>query len=313
MSAIESSIIILTRNGEATIGECLGQIYTQNYTDFEVIVIDSASTDRTLDILSNFPVKVFNIKVEEFGHGKTRNYGAKLAKGKYLVYLTQDAIPFNENWLENLLQNFNDKDVAGAYSRNVPKEGCDPFEARYITRGWGTEKQLKSIKDPASNYPASYKELVFFSNTSSCIRKDVWEKIPFDDNLVQTEDQDWARNVLEAGYKISYDPASMVLHSHNNSLKTLFRKYFDAGTAHKIVFKNNNNVYFPLIPFFSVISTFLDFKFMLSHGYGSLSIIKWLPAAVLRHFIEATGFWLGLHFNILPLYLKRKFTISGRY
>ncbi len=308
MSAIESSIIILTRNGEATIGECLEQVYTQNYTDFEVIVIDSASTDRTLDILSNFPVKVFNIKVEEFGHGKTRNYGAKLAKGKYLVYLTQDAIPFNENWLGNLLQNFNNKDVAGAYSRNVPKEGCDPFEARYITCGWGTEKQLKSIKDPAN-----YKKRVFFSNTSSCIRKDVWEKIHFDDKLVQTEDQDWAKKVLEAGYKIAYDPASMVWHSHNNSPCILFRKYFDAGTAHKIIFNNNNNVYLPLIPLFSIVSTFLDLKFMLANDYRPLHIIRWIMTAFLRHSIEASGFWLGLHFNILPLSLKRKFTISGSY
>lgn len=308
MSDPEASIIILTRNGESTLRECLEHVYTQNYTNFEVIVIDSASTDRTLEIVSTFPVKLFNIKVEDFGHGKTRNFGARLAKGKYLVYLTQDAIPFNEKWLENLIRNFEDKDVAGAYSRNIPRPDCDPFEARYILTGWGPKKEVKSIRDYKN-----YKKLVFFSNTSSCLRKDIWAKFPFDDTLVQTEDQAWSKAVLEAGYKIVYDPDSAVIHSHSNSMEVLFKKYFDAGTAHMKIFKNRNNVYLPLIPFFVAAVLFLDLRFMLGNEYRLKEIIKWIPEAIIRHFVEATGFWLGLHFDLLPLSWKRKFTASGRY
>ncbi|KKF98517.1 glycosyltransferase [Methanosarcina mazei] len=308
MPCPEVSIIILTRNGKATIGECLKKVYAQNYTNFEVIVIDSASTDGTPDIVNNFPVRFFSIDVKDFGHGKTRNYGAKLSKGKYLAYLTQDASPFNEHWLENLIRNFSDEEVAGVYSRNVPRSDCDPFEARYISSGWGSDREVKSMQNCRN-----YKKLVFFSNTSSCIRKDTWEKFPFNELLVQTEDQDWSKRVLEAGYKIVYDPGSVVVHSHNNSLKILFKKYFDAGTAHIQIFKNRNNVYLPLIPFFSVISTFLDIRFMFFNNYETINIIKWVPRAVVRHFVEATAFWLGLHFDILPQALKRKFTASGHY
>jgi rhamnosyltransferase len=308
MSNPEASLIILTRNGESTLRDCLEHVYAQNYTNFEVIVIDSASTDRTLEIVSTFPVKLINIKVEDFGHGKTRNLGARLAKGKYLIYLTQDAIPLNEKWLENLIRNFKEDDVAGVYSRNIPRPDCDPFEARYILTGWGPTREVKSIRAYKN-----YKRLVFFSNTSSCLRKDIWEKFPFDNTLVQTEDQAWSKEVLEAGYKIVYDPDSIVIHSHNNSLEILFKKYFDAGTAHMKIFKNRNNVYLPLIPFFVVAVIFLDLRFMLGQSYGPKEIIKWIPEAFIRHFIEATGFWLGLHFDWLPLSLKRKFTASGRY
>ncbi len=307
---ISASIILLTKNGEKDIYNSLSAIFSQKTSHvFEVIAIDSGSTDATLDILSKFPVKVVSIRPEEFRHGKTRNLGAYLAKGKYLVFITQDAIPFDDHWLELLINSMNeDEEIAGAYSRNIPKLGCDPFEARYIARAWGEKREVKSIKNCKN-----YKKLVFFSDTSSCIRKSVWEKFPFNEELVQTEDQDWSKKVLEAEYKIAYEPASIISHSHCYPIKKLFNKYFDAGTAHKQIFKDNNNVYLPLIPFFAIAVMLLDLNFMVKKNYRLLSILKWIPNSFIRHFVEATGFWLGLHSKFLPAKVKRNFTMYGRY
>ncbi|MCZ7381401.1 MAG: glycosyltransferase [Candidatus Methanoperedens sp.] len=307
---ISASIILLTKNGGEDINKCLFAIFSQKTShSFEVIAIDSGSTDATPDILSKFPIKVLRIKPEEFGHGTTRNLGARLAKGKYLVYITQDAIPYNEYWLDFLINSVNkDQEVAGAYSRNIPKPGCDPFEARYIAKAWGENREVKIIKNCKN-----YKRLVFFSDTSSCIRKDIWEKFPFNEELVQTEDQDWSKRVLESGYKIVYEPASIVFHSHSYSIKKLFSKYFDAGTAHKQIFKDNNNVYLPLIPFFAIAVMLLDLKFMVNRNYRLLSILKWIPNSIIRHLTEAIGFWLGLHSRFLPAKIKRNFTMYGRY
>ncbi len=311
---ITASIVLLTKNGGKDLDSCLSAIFSQKTSyDFEVIAIDSGSTDDTLDILNKFPVKVVSIMPEKFGHGSTRNLGARLAKGKYLVFITQDAIPFNEYWLELLINCMNeDEEIAGAYSRNIPKLGCDPFEARYIARAWGEKKEVKSIKN-CKNYKKYYKKLVFFSDTSSCIRKDVWEKFPFNEDLVQTEDQDWSKKVLEARYKIVYEPASIVYHSHSYPIKKLFSKYFDAGTAHKQIFKDNNNVHLPLIPFFAIAVMLLDLNFMANKKYRLFSILKWIPNSIIRHFIEAMGFWLGLHSKFLPVKIKRNFTMYGRY
>jgi len=293
---IDISIIIPTKNAGDGFDDCISRIFTQktNY-NYEVIVIDSASRDSTLDIIAKYPVRLITIKPEEFGHGKTRNLGARLAMGKYLVYLTQDALPTDENWLDFLLNDMaSDDEIAGAYSRTTPRSNCDPFEARYIAQAWGDKKEIKEITDH-KNYKKEYKKIVFFSNVSSCIRKEVWKKIPFSENLIMAEDQDWSKRVLGAGYKIAYEPKSLVYHSHTYTLKELFKRYRDAGTAHKQVFEDNNNVYLLLIPLFAILVSILDLRFMWRRGYNLSAMVNWTPKAVVRHLVEAIGFWRGLH------------------
>ena len=97
MGTPEASIIILTRNAGYNFKNTLDKIFSQKYKNFEVIIIDSASTDNTLDIAKQYSVKIKKIKAEDFGHGKTRNLGAKLATGKYVIYITHDAIPKDNN------------------------------------------------------------------------------------------------------------------------------------------------------------------------------------------------------------------------
>ena len=293
---IDISIIIPTKNAGDGFCDCLSRVLTQktNYK-YEVIVIDSGSTDSTIDIIAKYPVRLVMITPEEFGHGKTRNLGARLATGKYLVYLTQDVLPADEKWLDFLLSDIvTDDEIAGAYSRTTPRSNCDPFEARYIAQAWGDKKKIKVLLD-YKKHNKNYKKTVFFSNISSCIQKDIWKRFPYSENLIMAEDQDWSKRVLEAGYKIAYEPESLVYHSHNYTMKELFNRYYDAGTAHKQVFGDNNNVYLLLIPLFAIIVSILDLEFMWRQGYNLSAMVRWLPKAVVRHLVEAIGFWRGLH------------------
>jgi rhamnosyltransferase len=111
---ISASIVVLTFNGEEFLNDLLYMATSQvSSRGFEVIVIDSGSKDRTLEIVGAYPtVKLVQIPNAEFGHGKTRNKACDLAKGDYVLFLTQDAVPAHTGWLEYMLEPFGLNDDA---------------------------------------------------------------------------------------------------------------------------------------------------------------------------------------------------------
>ena len=213
----EISIIIPTKNSGKTIDKCLDSIYQQDTLDnFEVIIIDSGSKDNTLDIIRSYDqVKLFQIKPEAFGHGKTRNMGAEKAKGKFLVFLNADAIPENNQWLNQLIQPFTENhQIAGVFSRHLPQKECHLFMVRDLLKAMPDESLIRS-KPGLTN-------LSYFSTVSGALKKEIWLKIPFENDIVIAEDQKWARAANSMGYQIAYQPLSRVIHSHNYGLRELF-------------------------------------------------------------------------------------------
>ena len=125
---IDVSIIIPARNEAKGIRQCLTSILSQKTSyHYEIILIDSGSTDGTVVIAKEFPITLIEIKPEEFGHGKSRALGGRLAKGNILVFTTADAYPARNDWLDTLCSDLNDPVVAGVYSRWIPKQGCNPL------------------------------------------------------------------------------------------------------------------------------------------------------------------------------------------
>ena len=229
----DTSIIIVTRNAEKYIGDSLSIIFNQD-TDFsyEVIVIDSSSTDKTTEIIKTFPlVRLITIKQEEFGHGKTRNSGASLASAKYLVFLNGDATPKNKIWLSSLLENFKDEKVAGIYSRQISRNGTYVGYILEQQKILGQIKLVKELNNTEDIDRATMLELIRFSTVSCAIKKEIWERSKFNENLFLAEDQEWAKEVLKAGYKIIYEPKSVVFHSHNYTLKEKFVYYYNCSVC----------------------------------------------------------------------------------
>ena len=118
---MDASIIILTKNAGENFKQLLEHIFSQKFDDqYQVLVIDSGSTDDTVNTAKEFPVQITKIKPEEFHHGRTRNLGAQLSSGSILVYITQDALPVNNDWLQKLAANFKDPNVAMVCGRQLP-------------------------------------------------------------------------------------------------------------------------------------------------------------------------------------------------
>jgi rhamnosyltransferase len=227
---IESSVLVLTKNEAKNIGRCLEAIYSQKGAGtFEVIVVDSTSTDETLDIARRYPVRIEQIPAESFHHARTRNYAATLASGKFLVYLAADAFPAHSGWLASLLANFSDPTVAAVYGKHLPKPGSTHERQDTLSAVYGIEK---IVKEPSRKQELGYM-YYFLSTVNAAIRKDVWQATGFPENLRFTEDVGIAKRILDGGWKIVYEPSAAVYHSHHHSLKGLFQRYFDGGVARK--------------------------------------------------------------------------------
>ncbi len=224
-----ASIIIRTYNEEKNIENCLNKVFSQNYRDFEVIIIDSESKDNTLRIASKFPIKIIKIKKKDFSFGKSLNIGAESAKGKYLVFISAHVIPVDNNWLKNLIKNLNDKNIAGVYGKQIPAKNCNPLTKRQMFAHWKNTKKVQT-KDP------------FFSSANSAIKKDIWEKIRFDEILPGSEDHDWAKKVQKQGYSILYEPDAIVIHSHNETLRQIFNRNYREVYANFLIY--NKKLFF---------------------------------------------------------------------
>lgn len=225
---MDVSVVIPAKNEEKNIHQCLNAIFNQrtSYT-YEVIVIDSGSTDQTIQIIKKFAkVKLIQIKAEEFGHGKTRNLGAEIATGDFIVFLNADAIPVNHIWLHTLVDNFQqDESIAGIFSRHIPRDDCHLYMARDIYTSMPPEKKIRNL--------AGKMDLMIFSTVSAAIRKKIWKKLPLEHDIVIAEDQEWATRIIREGFKICYEPDSKVYHSHNYTPHELYHIKKKVSTASK--------------------------------------------------------------------------------
>jgi rhamnosyltransferase len=211
------SIILLSKNGADTIGDVLSGIAAQQAPfPFETVVIDSGSTDGTLDIVRGHPVHLHQIPPHTFNYGTTKNESLRHASGEFVVFVSQDALPADEHWLHELIRPMmDDPMVAGVYSRQIEQGECSMYESYLMRRAFGTEP---IVWDDPENAAA-----MAFSNASSGLRRALLESQPFG-HLPFAEDRVWANQMLERGYHIVYAASSRVFHSHEFTVGQCYRR-----------------------------------------------------------------------------------------
>lgn len=223
------SVLLLTKNEEKNVKSCLEMVYSQDgYPDPEVILVDSGSRDRTVEIASSYPVRLIRIRADEFHHGKTRNMAASLASGDHLVFLSADAVPADRTWLRSLLRNFEDPRVGAVYGRQLPKPDATPERKFFMQHRYGSERIVKSGDPPDCGKYRHYQ----FSDVNGAIRRDVWARTRFPEDSNAYEDFCLAIRILKLGYSIVYDPSAAVYHSHNYRVFYSFKQYFDTGVLY---------------------------------------------------------------------------------
>lgn len=226
------SVMIVTRNGGPILQEALEAISDQETAfRFEIVAVDSGSTDGTLDVLRRFGARVRCIQPAEFNHGTTRNLGIKDSRGEFVVLLVQDAVPASARWLSSLVAPLaTTPDLAGSYARQIPRADASPLTRYYLSRWIATSEvprivRLRSSEAFEGMAPIDRFLTCVFDNVCSCVRRSVWRHTPFPRTDI-AEDLEWARDVLRAGHGVAYVPESAVIHSHERPARyELMRTY----------------------------------------------------------------------------------------
>ena len=191
----ETSIIIRAFNEERWLPKVFSAIKKQHYQDFEVLLIDSGSEDRTRDIGKENGARIIRLRTEDFTFGYSLNAGIQKARGSFITILSAHAIPSNEFWLERLVKPLREVDTAMVYGGQRGHIKFSKFsEKRDFERLFKPQVHLAHEDDPFTN------------NANSAIKRDLWVKHSFDEMLPGLEDTEWSKYWVERGMRILYEP-----------------------------------------------------------------------------------------------------------
>lgn len=218
---VETSIVIRAFNEEKYIGKLLRQIRAQNYNDFEIMLVDSGSTDKTVAIAESYCDCILQIQSCDFTFGYSLNYGCRNARGKYIVIVSAHCVPTDTKWLQSLLAPFMDPRVAMVYGRHIGAEETKFSEKMDFARMFDDVNRRKVA-------------LPFYANNAnSAIRKELWESHPFDEYLTGLEDIAWAKYFAERSHAVVYEPGASVYHIHEESWHQVYNRYRREAVASK--------------------------------------------------------------------------------
>lgn len=303
----DATIIIPTFNGERYLERILNMVDVQLYTGtVEVLVIDSGSTDRTLEILRSWPaVRLYEIPNSQFQHGRTRNLAAHLARGECLVFLTQDAVPLTENWLAEILAPLNQPALAAVavLGRQKPRANCFPLQKYDISAVFDrfTSQDETVFYELGDSAPTEQEMdvLAFYSDVNSATRRDfLLHVIPYQE-LDYSEDMAFGRDLISQGFRKAYAPLGAVEHSNDLSLSEFGKRTFDETMSLRRLGE--------LGPIVGIRKAILragyamvrdSFRIVRDPDYGVLAKLGWLFANPFYHLLKCTNYWRGVRVRL---------------
>lgn len=216
-------VVMRSHNDMPIIAETLAKLKEQDLP-FELICMDNQSEDGTLEELKKYSDHIVNIPKGSYVPGRVLNLGMELSQGDFVVFLNSDCTPQGKNWLANLLAGFDqDTRIAAVFGRQIPRPDCRPLFAKDTEDTYGNGSKQKYWRH-------------CFSMASSAISRSAWEFQRFSETLKYSEDIDWTWKARQRGLTIKYAPESVVMHSHNYSLKQFYRRHYGEGQAEAIIF-----------------------------------------------------------------------------
>lgn len=229
---IKASIVIPTLNGGDLLIKVVDKVLAQQAPwPFELLIIDSGSTDGSIEALSHKNLRIHAIPKSEFSHGGTRNLGVELTTGEYVAFLTQDALPVDQFWLFHLVATLeHEPAAAGAFGKHLAYPEASAFVKRDLETHFNHLAQYPLYLDKDTDTErfetaeAGWRQVLhFYSDNNACLRRSVWQQIPYP-VIEYGEDQVWADRIIKAGYKKAYALNAVVYHSHDYAEQETFER-----------------------------------------------------------------------------------------
>lgn len=296
-------IAIPVYNGGQIWGECIENLKKFSPQNIHIQVIDSSSKDDSAIIANAAGYDVLTISSADFNHGGTRNLAVQMQKKLYdiVIFLTQDAIP-QSGFIENIINAFNDPQVACAYGRQLPHDDANPIA-----------QHARLFNYPPTSHVCEQQDIsrmglkvAFMSNSFAAYRVDTYQKLGgFPLKTILCEDMYFTARAIQSGYKVAYVSNAKVKHSHNYSPLEEFRRYFDIGVFHTD--EPWIRKYFGGAGGEGKKFIFSELQYLISKN------VFYIPLAFINNTMKILGYKLGQHYKKIPMALVRKLSMHKRY
>lgn len=307
-------------NGGERFKELLAAVATQANAagvTVEVLVVDSGSTDGSVEAARAAGARVIEIDKSEFQHGRTRNLIVEEAQGDVVALLTDDAVPASENWLDSIVEGFRSADdVALVFGPQIPLADHPHYVRREMRDAFFRWTELGGVvvqrmPENRSDYEADAGWYAFFLDSNGAVAKWAWREHPYRE-VPYAEDQLIGREMIEAGYAKVYHPSAAVNHSHDYGTIGSFKRYFDDYRGIYEVLGYRSPHTFRSAPRVILGLTRQDRVFLRSEGVGGVELFTDSLVSLRHHSLRISAEWLAARSEKLPPWLTRLFSAERR-
>ena len=310
------TVAIPVRNAGPVLAETLAAVRAQKLgRPIELLVADSGSTDGSAQLARRAGARIIDVDPREFSHGGTRNMLARSATGSHIAFLTQDAVPAAESWLEHLLDGFaHDEGVGLVYGPYRPRTDASPMVHRELADWFASispDGSPRVDRGLPAGTDAEAVRALFFTDANGCVDRAALQQVPFRE-VAYAEDQQLARDMLAAGYAKIFRPDAPVVHSHDYRSRELFGRLFDESRALREV----HGIVAPANPVRNALivqrAVRDDLAFLQRQGARRGARLRLLPASLAHHLLRVLGAATGSRAGLLPPRLRRACSLERR-
>lgn len=220
------TVIMRTKNAAWVVDQALAALFAQDRADFELLVVDSGSTDATLDAVARWPHRLVRIPATAYYPGRVLNAAIEATSSEVVVFQNSDVVPIGPHALDRLLRALDAPGTVAAFARQVPR----PEASTWVRRDY-------AATFPATGTPPDWMR---YSLPFAAMRRSAWEAHRFYEDAWGSEDTEWGHWATRAGLGVRYVPECVVMHSHDYTLRQLVGRRFIEGEADAFIYRGDD-------------------------------------------------------------------------